>query len=129
MRIQIDLTSDTPIYQQIRDEIVLGLGRGELSEGDVLPSVRQLALDLGINHMTVNKAYQQLKAEQFIVIDRRKGATIAVKPQNSKKMSAKHKDKLTMVLAEGLSQVPDPKNYRQNVLDLLDAMIKERSSK
>lgn len=129
MRIQIDLTSKVPIYQRIRDEIVMGIGRGDLKTSDVLPSVRQLALDLGINHMTVNKAYQQLKAEHFIVIDRRQGATIADKPLDLSDFNEKHKSKLTMVLAEGLSKVTDASLYRKKVMDLLDDMIQERESK
>ena len=44
--------------------------------GEKLPTVRQLAQDAGVNTMTVNKAYQVLKAEGFIEIDRRHGATV-----------------------------------------------------
>ena len=66
MIIRIDTVSTTPIYVQLRNEIVKGIGRGELSEGECLPTVRQLAADLGVNSMTVSKAYQTLKAEGFI---------------------------------------------------------------
>ncbi|MDF2921837.1 MAG: regulatory protein GntR [Paenibacillaceae bacterium] len=76
MLLKIDMTSDIPIYQQIRNEIVFGVARGELQAGDPLPTVRQLAGDLGVNPMTVNKAYALLKDEGFVVIDRRHGAQI-----------------------------------------------------
>jgi len=72
----IDLTSDVPIYTQIRNGILTGILSGELTPGESLPSVRQLASDLGINLHTVNKAYGVLKQEGFIQVHRKKGAVI-----------------------------------------------------
>lgn len=76
MIISLDMSSNVPIYVQLRNQIVTGIGKGELKAGETLPSVRQMAQDAGINSMTVNKTYHILKAEGFIEIDRRKGATI-----------------------------------------------------
>ncbi|HIX63407.1 MAG TPA: GntR family transcriptional regulator [Candidatus Mediterraneibacter colneyensis] len=76
MILQVDMSSEIPIYIQLRNEIVKGIGRGELSAGENLPTVRQLASDLGVNTMTVSKAYQLLKSEGFIETDRRKGAVV-----------------------------------------------------
>lgn len=76
MIIQLDMAGDIPIYVQLRNQIVMGIGKGELKVGEKLPTVRQMALDAGVNTMTVNKAYQVLKAEGFIEIDRRHGATV-----------------------------------------------------
>ncbi|WP_225446142.1 GntR family transcriptional regulator [Paenibacillus rhizovicinus] len=50
---------------------------GQLEPQEKLPTVRQLAEDLGINTMTVNKAYSLLKQEGYIVIDRRHGAKVS----------------------------------------------------
>ena len=74
MLLRIDMTSDTPIYQQIRNEIVFAVAKENLKPGDALPTVRQLAQDIGVNPMTVNKAYALLKDEGVIIIDRRHGA-------------------------------------------------------
>ncbi len=74
MRLEIDMTSNVPIYRQIRDQIVRGAARGELAPGERLPTVRQLAADLSVNPMTVNKAYALLKSEGLLVMDRRRGA-------------------------------------------------------
>lgn len=76
MIISLDTSSSIPIYVQLRNQIVTGIGKGELKAGENLPTVRQLAQDAGVNTMTVNKTYQILKAEGFIEIDRRKGATV-----------------------------------------------------
>lgn len=80
MFIQIDQASETPIYQQLRNQIVAGIAAGQLAPGDSLPSVRSLASDLGINLHTVNKAYALLRDEGYILMRGRAGATVAPPP-------------------------------------------------
>lgn len=77
MLFKLNFESETPIYLQLTHHIIRGIGNGELEEGESLPTVRDLARDIEINPMTVSKAYQKLKAEGYIVIDRRHGAKIA----------------------------------------------------
>lgn len=77
MILKIDMASEIPIYQQVRDEIVSLIGMGELNPGDELPAVRSLAADLGINPMTIQKSYNILKNEGFIEIHRRVGAMVS----------------------------------------------------
>ena len=55
MILEIDFNSDEAIYVQLRNQIVKGIGKGELKAGEKLPTVRQLAFDAGVNTMTVNK--------------------------------------------------------------------------
>ena len=76
MIIRLDEYSDIPIYQQIRNQIVMGISDGRLSAGEQLPTVRALALEMGINTMTVSKAYQMLKSEGYILTDRKNGARV-----------------------------------------------------
>ncbi len=78
MFIEIDFNSDEAIYIQLRNQIILGIATDRIREGDALPSVRQLAENIGINMHTVNKAYTVLKQEGYVKVDRRKGAVIAV---------------------------------------------------
>ena len=82
MIIRLDMASEVPIYVQLRNAVVVGIGKGQLAPGEGLPIVRQMAEDLGVNSMTVNKAYAILKKEGFIEIDRRHGAR--VNPQKDK---------------------------------------------
>ena len=70
--------SQEALYLQLRNQIILGIATARFQEGDTLPSVRQLAEDIGINMHTVNKAYTVLKQEGFLKVDRRKGAVIAL---------------------------------------------------
>lgn len=124
MLIEIDLSSEVPIYQQIRDQIVLGIGRGDLSYGENLPSARQLAQDLGINPMTVNKAYQTLKQEGVIVVDRRVGTKVSENPDNI--IDSGYLKRLEIVLAEGLAKSDDNQAFREEVVKLLDTLIEGR---
>lgn len=78
MYIEIDFNSDEALYMQLRNQIIIGIATSQFHEGDVLPSVRQLADTIGINMHTVNKAYSVLKQEGFVKVDRRKGAVIAL---------------------------------------------------
>jgi DNA-binding transcriptional regulator YhcF (GntR family) len=74
--LSIDLSSAVPIYQQIRDQVVTAIAVGELTEGSALPSTRQLAGDLGINFHTVNKAYDLLRQEGLLRLNRKSGAVV-----------------------------------------------------
>ncbi len=76
MNLTLDLQSDVPIYQQIRDRVVEQIAMGEARRGDPLPSTRQLAADFGINFHTVNKAYDLLRQEGIIRVNRKSGAVV-----------------------------------------------------
>ena len=76
MFLKVNFKSETPIYIQVRNQIIQGIARGDIKPGEALPSVRQLASDIGINLHTINKSYNLLKSEGYIVVDRRKGSTI-----------------------------------------------------
>ena len=69
---QIDPRSPTPLYAQIATRLRLAVAAGELSPGDALPSVRQLASRLRVNPATVVQAYRDLEAEGFV--EMRQGA-------------------------------------------------------
>lgn len=99
MIIQINFQSDEAIYLQLRNQIIMGIATSQLNEGDVLPSVRQLAEDIGINMHTVNKAYTVLKQDGFVQVDRRRGAIIAVDVDRMRALNAVKQD-LMVVLAE-----------------------------
>lgn len=77
MIVRIDQSLGVPIYQQVRDQVVAAIAAGELVEGDALPSIRALAVDLGINLHTVNKAYALLRDDGYLVVRGRAGAFVA----------------------------------------------------
>ena len=77
MLLHLDFSLDTPIYQQIRNEIVAGIADGTLPPGTQMPPIRTLAESLGVNMMTVSKAYGLLKQEGYLQADRRSGTVVA----------------------------------------------------
>jgi GntR family transcriptional regulator len=62
-----------PIYRQLRDRVVAMILDGVLKEGDPLPSVRNVAAEYRVNHLTVLKGYQQLVDEQLVESRRGRG--------------------------------------------------------
>jgi DNA-binding transcriptional regulator YhcF (GntR family) len=76
MIVKLMLESDKPLYQQLKENILEALAKGELQEGEILPSVRSLSASLAINMHTVNKAYNQLADEGFVTMHKGKGAII-----------------------------------------------------
>lgn len=80
----MEWNDDQPIYRQIRDRIVELILDGTLAEGEAIPSVRALAADYQINHLTVSKAYQELVTEELV--EKRRGLGMFVKPGAQKQV-------------------------------------------
>jgi GntR family transcriptional regulator len=67
-----------PIYRQLRDRVVAIILEGDLSEGDLLPSVRTVAAEYRVNPLTVLKGYQQLVDEELVEARRGLGMFVTV---------------------------------------------------
>ncbi len=72
MELSIDPKSGVPFYRQIIERVKFAIARGQLTPGDQLPTVRQLAADLSINPNTVIRAYRQMEIEG--VLDTQQGS-------------------------------------------------------
>ena len=92
MYFEIDFDSDEAIYRQLCRQIIMGIARNTLREGDSLPSVRDMADEIGINMHTVNKAYSILKDEGFLTVDRRRGAVVYIDTEKLKALGDLRKD-------------------------------------
>ena len=115
MFLEIDFASDQPIYEQIRRGIIKSLSQNDLKYGETLPSVRQLASDMGVNLHTVNKAYKILEEDGIIVMDRRFGSKIVDKTKDISEIQKKKiKEELDFIIA--LAKV---KNIEKSDLDRL----------
>ena len=66
MKILISNTSDSPLYQQIKDQIKDAILKEELVEGDALPSIRAFANDLKVSVLTIRRVYEELEQEGFV---------------------------------------------------------------
>jgi len=82
---------DQPIYRQLREKIVALILSGAFKEGDPLPSVRQVASDYQINHITVSKAYQELVDMELVEARRGMGMYVVQGAQQKLHNSEKEK--------------------------------------
>ncbi|GAA2275926.1 hypothetical protein GCM10009853_032560 [Glycomyces scopariae] len=106
MRMTLDVDSEVPIYQQIRDQIVTAIAEGDLAAEDPLPSTRQLGGDLAINFHTVSKAYDLLRREGFIRVNRKSGAVVRRDPRSGPPepgMADAWEERLRILLAEAVA--------------------------
>jgi DNA-binding transcriptional regulator YhcF (GntR family) len=76
LRVSLNLESPVPAYRQIADDLRRHLVDERLAPGDLLPPIRQLALDLGVHFNTVALAYRLLADEGWLELKRRRGATV-----------------------------------------------------
>ena len=123
MLLYIHFDEEMPIYQQIKNQIVMAIANGNLKTGEKLPPIRNLADEIGVNMMTVSKAYQLLKAEGYIITDRRSGATVSHKQNAEKKLDKKGEEMLKMIAAEAILAGMD----EQAFLDICGKLYEEVS--
>lgn len=105
MILNVDLASEVPIYQQLRDRIVEAIADGVLAEGSSLPATRTLAADFGINFHTVNKAYDLLRQQGLIRLNRKTGAVVTptvADPPFHAEWTARARTLLAEAVAKGL---------------------------
>lgn len=102
MIIKIDFNSSEAIYMQLRNQIVIGIAQDQIKAGESLPSVRQLAEELGVNMHTVNKAYALLKSDGYLTLDRRKGAVVCVSVETKPKHLETINLGMRMMVAEAI---------------------------
>ena len=118
MIVEIDFNSDEAYYVQLCNQIILGIATDRIREGEVLPSVRQMADRIGINMHTVNKVYAVLRQEGFVKLDRRRGAIVSLDVNKLQALEEMRRD-LGVVLARGVC-----KNVsREEVHSLVDEIF------
>ncbi len=100
--IVVDRSSEEPVYEQIARAIRGRIASGQLPPGRVLPSVRVVASDLGVNLNTVARAYRLLEEEGFLVIRNRSGVEVAP-PGGS--ATTRDRDRLRESLREVLARM------------------------
>lgn len=76
MKIIISNQSELPIYAQIREQIKEQILNGQIKEGEILPSIRSLAKDVGVSVITTTRAYNDLEKEGFIATMQGKGSVV-----------------------------------------------------
>ena len=103
MLIVVDPHSGVPVYRQLMDQVKFHVASGLLKPGDELPSTRALSSQLGVNPMTISKAYSYLEKEQ--VIERRPGRPLVVKAVQTTEIRDRKLDQLRESLATTVTVV------------------------
>jgi GntR family transcriptional regulator len=101
-RFQLDLHSGVPVYRQVIDLVRGGIASGQLTPGDQLPTIRQLAVDLAINPNTVVRAYREL--ELGGLLETHQGTGTFISTQKFKRADAERERQLAQIVADSVSR-------------------------
>lgn len=108
--LRIDLGSTVPVYEQIANGLRAELVSGRYSPGTKLPTVRTLAIGLGVHHNTVAEAYRQLANEGWLELKRHHGALVCERrqpragPEAAERFARPLRELVARALGEGLSR-------------------------
>jgi GntR family transcriptional regulator len=89
--VEVDPVSPTPPYEQIRGQVATMIAAGVVAPGAQLPSIRQLAADLGIAANTVARAYRELELEGLVTSRVRHGTTVTAAPPRLSKVEVRRR--------------------------------------
>jgi len=122
---QLDLRSGVPVYRQIMDQVLGSIAAGRLADGDQLPTVRQLAVDLQINPNTVIRAYRELEIRGFL--DTQQGSGTFITPQRVVQDDEERRRKLDLIVSDCVARAGAEGFTVKQVLDRLAEQKGKRS--
>ncbi len=127
MMIVVDPSSGVPVFRQVMDQVRFHIASGLLSAGDELPPTRSLSAELGVNPMTISKAYNLLERDG--VLERRPGRPLVVKALEPPDLEIQKLDRLRESLAGAVRAARQLGVDREEAIrvfrDLLDNHEKE----
>ena len=100
---RLDLKSGVPVYRQLIDQVLVAIAAGQLSAGNQLPTVRQLAVELSINPNTVVRAYKELEIRGMLTTQQGTGTFITTKKVKSDE--AQRQKRLSQMVGEFVARV------------------------
>lgn len=124
MLIVLDPHSGKPVFRQIVDQVRYQVAGGLAQPGDELPSTRQLAADLGLNPMTVSRAYALLESEG--VVERRPGLPLVVRAPGGEEQRARRRAELARVLAPAASAARQMDLSLDEALEVFRKLLAQR---
>ena len=117
--LRIDLASRVPVYQQIANGLRAELVSGQFSPGTKLPTVRTLAVNLGVHHNTVAEAYRQIADEGWLELKRHHGAIVRERdqPRAGPETMERFTRPLRELVAKGLAEGLSPSSLAREMID------------
>ncbi len=125
MFIVLSPNSGVPVYRQLIEQITLQVTGGRLAPGDEMPSTRNLSSQLGVNPMTVSKAYTQLEREG--VLDRRPGRPLVVGTLAPEQTRTKKRDQVRESLAAAVTTIKQLDVPTDEAVAMLREMLDRQS--
>ena len=126
MLIVVDPSSGVPVFRQIMDQVKLHVASGQLEAGAELPPTRTLSLELGVNPMTVSKAYGLLERDGILV--RRPGRPLVVKALETEEIENRKLEELRKSLAGPVRVARQLGVEHEQVISIVREMLAERPS-
>jgi GntR family transcriptional regulator len=124
LKILISNQSELPIYAQIKEQIKEQILIGQIPEGTTLPSIRQIAKELGVSVITTTRAYNDLEAEGFIASIQGKGSIVLSRENNL------IKEQHLKRIEDGLLTAIETARYinlsKKELIEMLENLLKER---
>lgn len=120
VQITIDADNGIPIWLQLRNRLIYLISSGAFHPGDKLPTVRELAVDLGINYNTVSKVYQDIERDGYIVSKRGCGTFVAPRDLGSQESLLGEVDFLADDFIRQCRELGVP---RQDIVDLVERRL------
>ena len=127
--LRIDLASRVPVYEQIANGLRAELVSGEFNPGEKLPTVRALAIDLGVHHNTVAEAYRQLAKEGWFELRRHHGAIVRNRDQPAAGSDTMERftRPLHELIAKGLSDGLSPSSLARELNEIARRLERKTS--
>ena len=123
MLFTVDPQSDVPVYRQLMEQVKFLIASGQLASGDELPSTRALSSELGVNPMTISKAYSYLERDG--VLERRPGLPLVVKAVDDGQLQVRKADLLRENLAPIVGMVRQLGIGKEEALRILGDMLND----
>ena len=120
---RLDMKSGVPVYRQLIDQVLVAIAAGQLSAGDQLPTVRQLAVDLSINPNTVVRAYKELEIRGMLNTQQGTGTFITAK--KVKTDEAQRQKRLSHMVGEFVAHVSAEGYTVEDILERLNELAGE----
>ncbi|PQO42078.1 GntR family transcriptional regulator [Blastopirellula marina] len=120
---EVHPSSGVPIYRQIIDQVVTMVVGARLAEGDMLPSVREMAAALGVNPMTISKAYARLEADG--VVERVRGRGMMIRQQSAQGTKAQRLEELRPAIQAAVVRGRQLGLTDSQIVDLVRQILQE----
>src|SRR5690349_5829724 len=114
MNLTLDRSSKTPVYEQIREQVTQLVRDGLLTRGQRIPSVRELARDMGVSIKTVRTAYDELAAENIIETRHGSGTFVAALPEVATGANLRTREEMGGTLGDLPQMRWDPYDYQSD---------------